>query len=1178
VVKILKPSIRLIIALILILFILLQVALFYLFITNSSAERTPFSIEFVLILSSIALAIIGTILVQVLVFKRIKRLLLITRAFAKGDFSARADLGREDELGMLGTAFNEMAQQVTANYEIIKQNEARLTESESRFRSILNTMIDGVIVADSKGGIEILNPAAERIFGYSAAEIVGQPFSKLTHANSAPLDTALTAGKREIFGVRKDGSLFPMDMALNTLTYGQRVLFTAIVRDITERRRDEESLRLSTRRLEGLLAIDDAILKARTHKEIATTALTHIRSLIPCQWVAITKIDAAERRVTQLAVNSEFETKLATKGTTIVDDAVLPSLKNMTEMYIEDLETIQNRHKNYETLFEEGIRSLLIIPMMVEGEIIGTFTLGAVQPRFFNKEYLQIAHEAAAQIAVGMRQINLYEQVQSYAAELGQRVIERTAEVETFKTLVHNALDGIVILDPQDATIVYANPTAYEMYGYELNSEELIGKPATDFWLPEDRKLIISVVANMRQNGWSGDVRQRRKDGSVFEVSANAFQVNDAHNRPFFGVSIRNITERKQTERSLLRLTNFQRAILDSARVGIISTDLQGIITSFNPGAEQMLGYTAEEVVGQIMPVTFIDHEELTLYTKDISQGLEITLKAGIESLFARASVGQPTEVEWTLIRKDGSRFPALLSVTAIHDEVGGITGFLNIATDITARKRVDAQFRALLESAPDAMVVVNETGKIILVNTQTEKMFGYGRAELLGKTVETLIPEDYRGIHPTHRAGFMVSPHVREMGAELDLYGLHKNGTQFPIAVSLSPIQTEDGLLVASAIRDITERKKVQALLVKSRDFYLTLFESFPALIWRAGINTKCDYFNTTWLEFTGRTMEQEIGFGWVEGVHPEDHERCLAIYLGAFEKRQQFDMEYRLRHHTGDYRWVIDNGNPFYDLDGRFAGYVGACYDITERKEMEQALVTALANERELGELKSRFVSMASHEFRTPLATILATTDALGAYRHKMDDTQIDRRIGKIRSQVDHLRSVMDDVLQLARMQAGKNEFNPVETDFDEFCRDILDEFQSQPDTSHRLNYACDQHPLMVMIDHKLMRKIIANLVSNAIKYSPDKATVYVHITSDQNSVNLSVRDEGIGIPEEDQKHLFEAFHRGVNVGTISGTGLGLSIAKQSVDLHGGTITCESVLGQGTTFKVTLPISKQS
>jgi len=188
-------------------------------------------------------------------------------------------------------------------------------------------------------------------------------------------------------------------------------------------------------------------------------------------------------------------------------------------------------------------------------------------------------------------------------------------------------------------------------------------------------------------------------------------------------------------------------------------------------------------------------------------------------------------------------------------------------------------------------------------------------------------------------------------------------------------------------------------------------------------------------------------------------------------------------------------------------------------------------------------------------------------------MTDTQIDHRVNKIRNQVNHLRDIMDDVLQLARMQANKSEFNPIRIDFDEFCRDILDEFQSQPSITHQLVYTCSDNPLYTSADTKLLRKIIDNLVSNAIKYSPDKTHVYVDVVHQDGHLQLKVRDEGIGIPEEDQKHLFEAFHRDVNVGTISGTGLGLSIALQSIELHGGTITCESRVGVGTTFTVTLP-----
>jgi signal transduction histidine kinase len=218
-----------------------------------------------------------------------------------------------------------------------------------------------------------------------------------------------------------------------------------------------------------------------------------------------------------------------------------------------------------------------------------------------------------------------------------------------------------------------------------------------------------------------------------------------------------------------------------------------------------------------------------------------------------------------------------------------------------------------------------------------------------------------------------------------------------------------------------------------------------------------------------------------------------------------------------------------------------------------------------------------MASHEFRTPLASILLVAESLSFYRQKMTDEQIEQRLSNLREQVDHLRDIMDDVLQLSRLQARRAEFNPVDLDFDGLCRSVLDEFQSRPDFTHRLLYHCAAALPEVPLDKRLMRQIISNLVSNAIKYSPVDKTVSVRLGYTGDRLVLMVHDEGIGIPEADQKHLFEPFHRASNVGTISGTGLGLVIVKESVELHGGTIRVESQVDSGTTIIVTIPIQQR-
>ena len=246
----------------------------------------------------------------------------------------------------------------------------------------------------------------------------------------------------------------------------------------------------------------------------------------------------------------------------------------------------------------------------------------------------------------------------------------------------------------------------------------------------------------------------------------------------------------------------------------------------------------------------------------------------------------------------------------------------------------------------------------------------------------------------------------------------------------------------------------------------------------------------------------------------------------------------------------------------------------DVTQQKEAELTLKQALAQEKELGELKSRFVSMASHEFRTPLAAILATTETLTIYRDKMNGQQIDLRLDKIRQQVMHMKDIMEDVLQLARIQAGKIKYEPTLGDLDMLCREIIEELENQAQRTRRISYHGVKSAKLMMFDPRLMRQVITNVIGNALKYSPDEKPVYVEFQQGETEIVLTIRDEGIGIPEDDIKHLFEPFHRAKNVGTISGTGLGMSITKQAVEIHGGQIVPESAVGVGTTITITVPI----
>jgi signal transduction histidine kinase len=246
----------------------------------------------------------------------------------------------------------------------------------------------------------------------------------------------------------------------------------------------------------------------------------------------------------------------------------------------------------------------------------------------------------------------------------------------------------------------------------------------------------------------------------------------------------------------------------------------------------------------------------------------------------------------------------------------------------------------------------------------------------------------------------------------------------------------------------------------------------------------------------------------------------------------------------------------------------------DITERKQMEQGLRAALEEERELSELKSRFSSMVSHEFRTPLAIILSSVGLLQRYNNRMVDEKRLEHLQQIQTQVGHLAGLLDDVLTLSRAEALGIAITGEIVDLESFCLEIVGEIQ-QTTQKHQLHYtvAGKNHP--ILIDTKLLRQAITNLLSNAVKYSPQGGTVTLNLIYENKEVVIICKDTGIGIPEADQKRLFEVFHRARNVGTIPGTGLGLPIVKRAVEAHGGTVTVESEVGTGTTFIIRMPLN---
>lgn len=391
-------------------------------------------------------------------------------------------------------------------------------------------------------------------------------------------------------------------------------------------------------------------------------------------------------------------------------------------------------------------------------------------------------------------------------------------------------------------------------------------------------------------------------------------------------------------------------------------------------------------------------------------------------------------------------------------------------------------RFGALFDFASIGIMVTNRQGEIIMINDFALDQFGYKREELLGHTIERLLPAHVRDRHVQHRERYAARPQSRPMGIGMDLQAVRKDGTGFPVEISLSHYQNEEGSFVIAYINNITARKQAEAKI-----------------------------------EQLNNELEQMV------------------------EERTQ-----QLR-------------------------------DTMEMlKKSKEELTLALGKEKELGELKSRFVSLASHEFRTPLSTILSSAFLVKQYDGEKDQDKRIKHIQRIVSSVNLLTDILNDFLSVGKIEEGKIQVRSINFDINAFFRTVIQEMQGIIKEKQQIDHVHSGRP-DVTLDPSLLKHIAMNLLSNAIKFSGNDTIIRVRSFRDENEFKLVVSDKGIGMSREDQQHLFERFYRGANAGDVQGTGLGLHIVSKYTELMNGSISCESELNEGTTFTIILPLNKE-
>ncbi|WNG40755.1 PAS domain-containing protein [Archangium violaceum] len=349
----------------------------------------------------------------------------------------------------------------------------------------------------------------------------------------------------------------------------------------------------------------------------------------------------------------------------------------------------------------------------------------------------------------------------------------------------------------------------------------------------------------------------------------------------------------------------------------------------------------------------------------------------------------------------------------------------------------------------------------------------------------------------------------------------------------------------------------------------YRLLVEHAPTMVWRSGVDAHCNYFNATWLRFTGRTLEQEMGDGWISGVHPDDLRRCMDTYLSNFERRTAFEMEYRLRRHDGVYRYIFDRGVPFTDDAGQFAGFIGSCVDVHERREANRA--------------KATFLALATHELRTPLTSMRMYMEAL---RRQLSQAQEELATSspllRLNAQLERVSSLVQDLEDTGRLEAELPlVMHKEELELSELVQTVVathrdtDTFRARGKQRHVFELTLPPGPHHVVADRQRMEQVLNNLLTNAVKYSPKGGPIHVTLAREGAGFALSVKDSGIGIPAADIPSLTRRYFRASNVSAENypGLGLGLSLVKEILEAHGGGLRIQSELGQGTTLTLLLP-----
>ena len=758
------------------------------------------------------------------------------------------------------------------------------------------------------------------------------------------------------------------------------------------------------------------------------------------------------------------------------------------------------------------------------------------------------------------------------ALETQTRMLQSEAR---YRGLLEAAPDAMVVVNPT-GEIVLLNVRAENQFGY--SRDELIGQQVRDI-IPHGfaERLIAdgtrsAAEALAQQIGTGIELIGQRKDGTEFPLEIMLSPLESAEGI-LVTAAIRDISVRKSAEEHLARMEERRRLGEDALReseeryrllldgvqnYAIFMMDPRGQILNWNAGAERIKGYSADQIIGQNFSCFFPPAE--------IERGRP-------EEILSMTAASGRHEEQGMRVRQDGSQFLASVVFTALRDADGNLRGFSEFSHDLSERKESEARYRGLLEAAPDAMVVVNVAGEIVLLNVRAEKEFGYSRDELVGQKVKNIIPEGFAERIIADGTRSATEALAQQIGTGIELVGRRKDGSGFPIEIMLSPLESAEGILVTAAIRDISVRKTAEIHLARMEGRYRGLLEAAPDAMVVVNVAGEIVLLNVRAEKEFGYSRDELVGQK-VKNIIPEGFaERIIAdgTRSAAEALAQQIGTGIELigRRKDGSEFPIEIMLSPLESAEGMLV--TAAIRDITERKESDEHLAKTVEELKRSNDDLQQFAYVSSHDLQEPLRMVSSYTQLLAKRYEGRLDSDADEFISFAVDGCNRMQGLIQDLLAYSR--AGTNERKLREVPSENALQKALINLRAAIKQSGAV-VTHDALPA-VTTDEAQLTQVFQNLVGNAIKYRrAEDPRVHVSAARDDgNGWTFSVRDNGLGIDPQYFERIFILFQRLHGREEFEGTGIGLAVCKRIVERMGGRIWVESQPEKGSTFYFALP-----